>query len=138
MKIIDASGFVCGRLSSAVAKMLLNGESVAIINVEKAVISGSPASIARLYKERLDRGDKYKGPFLSRLPDRMIHRMIRGMLPYKQDIGRKALRRLHVYIGSPKGIAGNAFEANFKKSSDLTSEYVTLQDLSHKLGRKPM
>ncbi len=138
MKVIDASGMVCGRFASAVAKMLLNGESVAIINVEKAVISGSPASIARLYKVRLDRGDKYKGPFLSRLPDRMIHRMIRGMIPHRTDSGRKALRRLHVYIGSPKDIAGNPADMVFKKSSDLTSEYITLQELSHKLGRKPM
>lgn len=136
MKVIDATGKVCGRLSSSVAKMLLGGEDVSIINAEKAVISGSPASITSLYKVRLDRGDKYKGPFISRLPDRMMKRMVRGMLPYKKSTGRNALRKLRVFIGTPKDLANAAVEIGAKDVSKLTSEHITLHDLSHKLGRK--
>ncbi len=136
MKIIDASGRVCGRLASTVAKMLINGESVSIVNAEKAVISGSPGSIAEQYKIRLQRGDKYKGPFLSRLPDRMITRMIRGMVSYKQASGRAALRRLRVYVGVPKEMENKFTDFDTKKASDLESEYITLQDLSMRLGRK--
>jgi len=136
MKVIDATGKVCGRLASAVAKLLLNGEEVSIINAERAVISGSPASITSLYKVRLDRGDKHKGPFLSRLPDRMMKRTVRGMLPYKKSSGRDALRRLRVFIGTPKDLNVKAEEINAKNVSNLTSEHITLQDLSKKLGRK--
>ncbi len=136
MKVIDATGKVCGRLASSVAKILLSGEEVSIINAEKAVISGSPDSIAKLYKVRLDRGDKYKGPFMSRLPDRMLKRMVRGMLPYKKSLGRDSLRRLKVFIGTPKDVAGKAEEFNSKSVAELTTEHVTLQELSHKLGRK--
>ncbi len=136
MKVIDASGKVCGRLASTVAKMLINGESVSIVNAEKAIISGSPDSIAEQYKIRLQRGDKYKGPFLSRLPDRMITRMIRGMLPYKQPSGMAALRRLSVYVGVPREMENKSADFDTKKGSDLESEYITLQDLSERLGRK--
>ncbi|MBI4177698.1 MAG: 50S ribosomal protein L13 [Candidatus Aenigmarchaeota archaeon] len=136
MKVIDATGKVCGRLASVVAKLLLNGEEISIINAEKAVVSGSPESIARLYKVRLDRGDKYKGPFLSRLPDRMLKRTVRGMLPYKKSSGRNAFRKLRVFVGAPKDLAGTATEINVKDVSKITSEHITLQDLSHRLGRK--
>ena len=36
MKIIDADGLILGRMSSAIAKRLLNGEEIVIINAEKA------------------------------------------------------------------------------------------------------
>ncbi|MBI4167454.1 MAG: 50S ribosomal protein L13 [Candidatus Aenigmarchaeota archaeon] len=135
MKVIDATGKVCGRLASTTAKMLLAGEDISIINAEKAVISGSPDSIKDLYKIRLDRGDKYKGPFISRLPDRMLKRMVRGMLPYKKATGRNALRKLRVFIGTPKDLV-NIVDIGVKDVSKLTSEHITLHDLSHKLGRK--
>ena len=136
MKVIDATGKVCGRLASTVAKMLLGGEDVSIINAEKAVISGSPDSIKNLYKIRLERGDKHKGPFISRLPDRMMKRTVRGMLPYKKSSGRNALRRLRVFIGAPKDLADNVMEIGAKDVSKLTSKHITLHDLSQKLGRK--
>ena len=43
MKIIDASECIMGRLASSVAKTLLKGEEVHIVNAENAVISGSKA-----------------------------------------------------------------------------------------------
>ena len=41
MKVIDASDCIMGRLASSVAKTLLNGEEVHIVNAENAVISVS-------------------------------------------------------------------------------------------------
>jgi len=41
MTVIDANGLIMGRLASNVAKMLLSGEEVSIVNAEQAVISGS-------------------------------------------------------------------------------------------------
>ncbi|MEM2976009.1 MAG: uL13 family ribosomal protein, partial [Candidatus Bathyarchaeia archaeon] len=38
--IIDASGLILGRMASEVAKRLLQGENIMIINAEKAVVSG--------------------------------------------------------------------------------------------------
>jgi large subunit ribosomal protein L13 len=37
--IIDASGLILGRMASVVAKRILSGELVVIVNAEKAAIS---------------------------------------------------------------------------------------------------
>src|SRR3989338_9925934 len=63
-----------------------------------------------LYKERRDRGDPHHGPYHSRLPDRIVRRTIRGMLPYKQERGKKAFARIMCYIGTPKEIEGKAMQ----------------------------
>ncbi|RLI06236.1 50S ribosomal protein L13, partial [Candidatus Bathyarchaeota archaeon] len=38
--VIDASGLILGRMASIVAKRLLEGEQIEIVNAEKAVVSG--------------------------------------------------------------------------------------------------
>ena len=40
MIVIDASGHILGRLSTNVAKRILNGEDVIVVNAEKAIIIG--------------------------------------------------------------------------------------------------
>ena len=42
--VVNAEGLILGRMSSKVAKKLLNGEEVVIINAEKTVISGKTKS----------------------------------------------------------------------------------------------
>ena len=49
MTVIDAKGLILGRLASTVAKQLLSGdEKIYIVNAEKAVVSGSKATIRNL------------------------------------------------------------------------------------------
>jgi large subunit ribosomal protein L13 len=48
--VIDAEGAILGRLSTNVAKRLLQGETVDVVNVEKIVISGKPESIILVTK----------------------------------------------------------------------------------------
>ena len=50
--IIDATGLTLGRLSTNIAKRLLEGEEIAIINSEKAMISGKKSSIKERYKQK--------------------------------------------------------------------------------------
>ena len=97
MICIDASNHVLGRLASKVAKHVLCGEAVAVVNAEKAVVIGNPKAIVASYKERRDRGDPYHGPFYPRHPDRILKRTVRGMLPYKTPRGREAFKRLRVF-----------------------------------------
>ncbi len=49
--IIDANGATLGRLSTVTAKRLLNGEEIAVINSEKAIISGKKVAIKNRYKQ---------------------------------------------------------------------------------------
>jgi len=133
MMIVDAEGAILGRLSSRVAKMLLKGEDIIIINAEKVVISGNPDAVVERFLARRARGSPLKGPFYPRYPDRILRRVIRGMLPYKKDKGRKALKRLKVYINNPKNLKGEKIS---KSVDELRIKYITLEEISKELGAK--
>ena len=101
MKLIDATNCVLGRLSAFTAKELLKGETIVILNAEKAFVSGSKDFIVKEYKRKRELGTERKGPFYPRMPDRILKRAVRGMLPYQKPNGRSAYKRLKVYIGTP-------------------------------------
>lgn len=138
MVLINAQGLIVGRLSSIVAKRLLEGDEVTIINAEKAIISGSKSSTFREYKQTVDRGTTEKGPYFPKRPDAIITRTIRGMLPYKAQRGKDATARLRVYIGTPAELQGKPAETLEKASVDRLSSYryVELGELSRQLGAK--
>ena len=131
--IIDADGLITGRLATKIAKELLKGESVIIINSEKAIITGNPDAIINRYFIKRERGDPNKGPFYPRQPDKLLKRVIRGMLPYKKEKGGKAFRRLQVFIGNPDNLKG---EKIGKTAEDIKCKYMTLKDLCKELGAK--
>jgi large subunit ribosomal protein L13 len=139
-EIIDGKGHILGRLASEVAKELLREKEkrITIVNAEHVVISGSKETIFREYKKRKDRGSREKGPFFPKMPDRILKRTIRGMLPYKRARGRDALSRLRVYLGIPE-----EYETEVKKNVEhagaerLSRTYVTLGEVSEKLGWEP-
>ena len=131
--IVDADGAILGRLATRIVKELLKGEDIIVINSEKAVISGNPEAIINTFFIKRKRGDPHKGPFQPRYPDRILKRSVRGMLPYKRDKGRKALRKLKVYIGNPENLKGERIS---KTSEDLECKYMTLKELCKHLGAK--
>ena len=92
MKTIDATGLILGRLATRIAKMALLGESVNIVNCEKAVISGNKYNLYKEYQDLRDKGGPFHGPFVHRMPDKFVKRIIRSMLPYKNERGKKALK----------------------------------------------
>lgn len=105
--IIDATDLVLGRMANQVAKRLLQGEEIQIVNAEKAIVSGTTkAAIKNRYIERFHLGTSRKGPFMSRMPHDLVKRTVRGMIPYQQPKGRAALQRLRTHIGVPTELAG--------------------------------
>jgi large subunit ribosomal protein L13 len=105
--VVDVSNQVAGRIASVIAKRLLEGENVVVINAERAVLSGSRASVVTAYKDRLGlrtATSPWKGPFHAREPHRMLHRIIRGMIPWDRTHGRLVMQRLRVYTGTPEGL----------------------------------
>jgi len=99
--IIDATNMITGRMASFVAKQALLGEKVDIVNCEKAIIVGSKEGVFHKYWYRArDMGGPVKGPFPSRMPDRLLRRIIRGMLPMDTARGRSAFKRVMCYIGT--------------------------------------
>jgi len=131
--IVDADGAIAGRLATKIAKELLKGQSVIIINAEKAVITGNPDAIINRYKIKTERGDPNKGPFYPRQPDKLLRRVIRGMLPYKRPKGGAAFRRLQVFNGNPNNLKG---EKMSKTIDDIECKYLTLKALGNKLGAR--
>jgi len=136
--LVDANNAVAGRLASLVAKQLLQGEHVVVINAEKAVVSGNRASLVLEYKERLGlrtRSAPWKGPLHPREPDRLLRRMIRGMVPWKKDRGRKAMKRLRVYTGVPEGIKSKR-HLDISETSREGRNTVYLGEIARELGWK--
>ena len=136
--VIDGSNAVLGRLSSEIAKKLLEGERILIINAEKVVISGTRKHIIESYKSKTNKRtitSPWKGPFHYRRPDRIVKRTIRGMLPFKQTKGREAYRRLVVHIGVPENIKEESItKINEVNASRLKGRYITVKELAKQLG----
>jgi large subunit ribosomal protein L13 len=144
--VFDADGLILGRLASTVADMLLKAarsdrdDKVVIINSEKAIVSGSSRAVLQTYHDKYALNHARKGPFYPRMPDMILKRTVRGMLPYqRKSSGRRALRNLRVEIGCPHHLASGMPEghvegddSNIRKS--LPESYVRLGDISASLG----
>ena len=137
VEIIDGEGLILGRLASAVAKKLLTEKDteIVIVNAERVVISGSKERTFKDYKAKKDRGSKEQGPFFPKMPDRIVKRTIRGMLPYKQAKGRDAFSRLKVYLSIPEEYeTAERGKVESASAERLSRKYVTVGEVSEKLG----
>ncbi len=135
--VIDGEGLILGRLSSMVAKRLLAGEQIELVNAEKIVVSGAKKMIIEREKEFLGVGGHETGPVHYRQPHRIVRKTIRGMLPHRKAHGREAFRRLKVHIGVPE-----EFEAAEKETIEkihariLGKRYVTIGEIAENIGWK--
>ena len=107
-KIIDGEGAIMGRLASYAAKEALKGEEIVILNSEKVVITGNRENIkADFEASRTKIGSGQKGAKVSRSSDKILKRVIRGMLPdHRKGRGKIALRKIRCYVGVPKEFQG--------------------------------
>ena len=136
MKVINAEGLILGRMSSHIAKQLLNGEEIVVINAEKAIITGRKRMIYDEYRKMRELNHPRKGPYFPRMPDKILKRTIRGMVPYQSPRGRKAYRNLKVYIGTPKDYDVKKSETIETALAGNVRQSVQLLDLSRYLGAK--
>jgi large subunit ribosomal protein L13 len=138
MTIIDANGLILGRLASDVAKRLLAGDKIDIVNAEKAVISGSKLDTVAEYRNKISIGSTEFGPHFPKRPERILKRTVRGMLPYRRSRGRDAMARLKVHVGVPLDLKDKEMiqvaEASMKRLS--SNKYMRLGDVSTKMGGK--
>jgi len=122
--IIDAENAVVGRMGSYAAKELLKGNEVVIVNSEKAIVSGNRDDIVeKLRKTRKKGGYSMKGPLISKLPDKLLKRKIRGMLPWKTARGKAVYRNLKCYVGNKSN------EKAKKLDIQLPRKYITIKQL---------
>ena len=130
--VIDIRHCILGRVASEVAQRALDGETIAIIHAEDAVITGSTEDIMSVYTKRREIGSD-QGPYYPRRPDAIVKRAIRGMLPYKTAKGKAALSSVRVYIGNPYDTAGEQVE-DTSLDRVSTIKFMTIGDIAQKLG----
>ncbi|MEM2067449.1 MAG: 50S ribosomal protein L13 [Nitrososphaerota archaeon] len=122
--VVDGSGHRLGRLASKVAKMLLSGRRVVVVNADKVLVTGTKSAILERYLKLVGRTwySSIEEPkvWYPRRADRILWYTIARMLPRRQPKGREALKRLKVYVGVPEGL----------EKSNLTR----LEDALHKSG----
>lgn len=138
MVVIDAENARIGRLSTHVAKALLKGEEVHVVNAEKAVISGNPKDVLAKYQERRSyqyKGNPDKSPKWPKAPHLFVRRLIRGMLPRKKARGRAAYKKLRVYAGKPEAVKGDAKRIEGADMGELC-KYMRISELCKLLGHK--
>ena len=136
--IIDATNLIAGRIGTVAAKKAMTGESVIIMNSEKAVVTGKKQSVLMEKKQKADRGTSAKGPFIPKTPERYLKRIIRGMLPYKLPKGAASLKRIRCYAGVPDKYKDQKAETIQKANvSKLPyNRYLTIRDICRHLGGK--
>jgi len=104
--VIDCRGHLLGRLSSTIAKELLNGQHVVLVRSEDVVISGSlyrnKLKYAAFKTKTMNSNPRHTGAIKHpRAPAKILWRTIRGMIPHKTARGGAALDRLKTFEGIP-------------------------------------
>lgn len=131
MKIIDGKNTVLGRLAAYTAKQALKGEEIAIVNCEQTIITGNKEFIKQnLEEKRTHVGSTQKGPKVSRTNEKIVKRVIRGMLPnYRKGRGREAFKRIKCYVGVPKEFE-NAKIETYGNEKEVRGKKVRVKEVS--------
>lgn len=132
--VFDSTDAVLGRIGSVVAKELLKGSSVVIINSEKTIISGDLKSFVERINQKIKmgQGSSLKGPKYIRKSDMLLKRMIRGMLPWDRAKGRDAFDRLRCYVGHGN-LSDNEVAKAVKFNHQKPKNFVTLGEVTKML-----
>jgi len=147
--VVDARDCILGRVASQVAERALDGERIAVVNAEQAVVTGRREEVIETYQQRREVGSD-RGPAYPKRPDGILKRAIRGMVPYKRPRGREAFENVRVYMGNPyedsvasetqRGGDGEAVEAEVLEDTSLDRlsniKFVSLGDVSEALGAR--
>ena len=145
--VYDATDKVLGRLASVVAKQLLTARKagnplrIIVLNSEHAIVSGQRSTVLADYDFKYKLNHPRKGPFFPRMPDQIMKRTVRGMLPYqKNSSGRNAVKDLRVMIGCPTNLSGDELPDGHvwgdtsALERPLPVKFVRLGDISSSLG----
>jgi large subunit ribosomal protein L13 len=130
--VVDARDCILGRVASQVAERAMDGERVAIVNAERAVITGGRDDVMSVYRDRVRVGSD-RGPYYPKRPDGIFKRAVRGMIPYKTTRGREAFENVRVYVGNPYDEDGEVLdETSLDRLSNI--KFVSLGEISEQLG----
>ncbi len=115
-------------------KELLKGSYVDVINCEKVRVSGQKDVVVKKIraKQQMGRGASLKGPKYPKAADRLMKRMIRGMLPRDRARGREAFKRLKCHI-SDGGLSEETVKGAIKLNHKKPYRFSTMAEISEAL-----
>jgi ribosomal protein L13 len=90
-----------GKHKAQYSRHLLVGDHVIVVNAAKIEVSGKASAMRNYYRHSGYVGNLKTTPMsevLSKRPDRVIQRAVKGMLPGNR-LGKRMLTRLRIYIG---------------------------------------
>ena len=136
--VVDAAQQVAGRMASKIAKLLIEGRHVVVLNAEAALMSGSKKNIFAEYMQRKELKsivNPINAPHRPKQPNMILNRIIRGMLPRRKPKGQTAFKRLKVHIGIPtpyRSVEKMTFED--AKPRKQLSFYITIGEIAVSQG----
>jgi len=137
MLVVDGNNLILGRAATRIAKELLKGEEVVLLNCEKLRISGKGNVTFEKYVARRRahaKANPEHSAHWQRVPHLLVRRIIRGMLPWSSARGRRAFKRLRVHEGArdeellKKAVRWEEFDGSGLIHS------ITVQQLCEKFG----
>jgi large subunit ribosomal protein L13 len=135
--IVDAKDNVAGRLASKVAKAIINGERVTVINSQELVMVGNKKSILEKFTTRVDgavKSNPHYGPKYDRIPSKIFRRMVRNMLPTKKRAKERIIKQLRVFNTTAKGIDSKEAIIFEEIKFNHRNNYIKLKDVALLLG----
>lgn len=138
--VVDVENSILGRACTVIAKLLLEGYRVYVVNAARAAVSGERRRAVEGYKLLLEvstHRNPYKGIKRPRTPQGIFKRTVRGMLPRERDKGFEAIKRLRVFAGFPRELEKlPRIRIPWADASRLGRSYVFLGDIARELGWK--
>jgi len=134
--VIDGKNLILGRLGSNIAKRLLLGENIKLINCKDIMILGRKKFLVEKYKNKLKNKVVKQGPYYSRSPADLVKRAFRNMLPYKNQRGIEAFKRLKCYNSMPSILLNSKKELvkDAEADQDNLFYYTKISEISLSLG----
>jgi len=139
MTILDGTDSNLGRFSSIIAKRLLKGEQIDVVNSEKVLISGNNEEILRKYRKRQSlqhHGNPKSGPKFYKMPHRILKRAVSGMLPTKTTRGRVALKKFKAFIGVPEQFKNSKKHFVDEAKKQTSRKNTSIESISKELGAR--
>ena len=136
--VIDGKDLILGRMGSLIAKRLLMGENITIVNCKDIILIGKKKFLINKYKGKRENNVIKKGPYFHRNSSDIVKRSIRTMLPYRNERGIRALKNLKCYGSVPSTLIKTEKEVltSAKVNFDSVFYYTKVGEISEVLGGK--
>jgi large subunit ribosomal protein L13 len=134
--VIDGKDLILGRLGSVIAKRLLLGETIKLVNCKDVVILGRKRFLVEKYKGTFSRTVTYHGPYYSRSPADIVRRSMRKMLPYRNARGANAYKKLKCFTSVPSTLLSATKESveSAQLDADSVFYYTKIGEICKALG----